>query len=73
MELQVTAAPGGGCTNSFSGTSSSAAVGGGVAALLLEANPALTWRDAQHLIIRSVRPREELDPNVEWRRNAAGR
>ena len=33
----------------------------------------LTWRDAQHLVVRSVRPHTDLAPDAGFRRNAAGR
>jgi len=48
----VTTKPGDECTDGFTGTSSSTAVAGGVAALVLEANPNLTWRDVQHIFIK---------------------
>ena len=37
------------------GTSGSAAIGSGIIALALEANPNLSWRDVQHLIVRTAR------------------
>ena len=37
----------------MTGTSVSAVIGAGIIALALEANPELTWRDVQHLIVRS--------------------
>lgn len=37
------------CTASHSGTSASAPQAAGIAALALEANPQLTWRDLQHI------------------------
>lgn len=37
------------CTASHSGTSASAPQAAGIAALTLEANPQLTWRDLQHI------------------------
>jgi proprotein convertase subtilisin/kexin type 2 len=39
------------CTKSHSGTSAAAPEAAGVFALALEANPALTWRDLQHLTV----------------------
>jgi len=46
------AAPNGNCnyTNTMNGTSSAAPVTVGVIALILEANPALTWRDVKHIL-----------------------
>lgn len=38
---------GGDCTTSFGGTSAAAPMVAGVVALILEANPRLTWRDVQ--------------------------
>lgn len=37
------------CTISHTGTSASAPLAAGIAALVLEANPNLTWRDLQHI------------------------
>jgi subtilisin family serine protease len=37
------------CTTSHTGTSASAPLAAGIAALTLEANPNLTWRDLQHI------------------------
>ncbi|KAJ9079451.1 pheromone processing endoprotease, variant 2 [Entomophthora muscae] len=47
------------CTTSFSYTSASAAMVSGVLALLLEKFPYLTWRDIQHLLIKSATPVQE--------------
>jgi len=44
-----------GCTDHASGTSASAPMAAGVIALALEANPSLTWRDVQHIIVRTAR------------------
>jgi len=37
-------------TSSFNGTSSAAPILSGVVALILESNPALTWRDVKHIL-----------------------
>jgi subtilisin-like proprotein convertase family protein len=61
---------GGGWTSSFGGTSATAPLGAGVAALILDANPNLTWRDVQHVLIESAR---KNDPNdADWTTNGAG-
>lgn len=45
----------GGCTTEHGGTSTAAPLAAGMCALALEANPSLTWRDLQHIIVRSSR------------------
>lgn len=45
-----------GCTILHTGTSASAPLAAGIVALALEANPDLTWRDLQHLVVRTARP-----------------
>lgn len=42
-----------GCTNSFGGTSASVPMIGGVVAMMLQANPKLSWKDVQDILIRS--------------------
>uniref|UniRef100_A0A8C4SFJ1 P/Homo B domain-containing protein n=1 Tax=Erpetoichthys calabaricus TaxID=27687 RepID=A0A8C4SFJ1_ERPCA len=59
------------CTQRHSGTSASAPLVAGVIALALEANPNLTWRDVQHLIVRASKP-ETLTAD-DWAANAVGR
>ncbi|XP_077988811.1 neuroendocrine convertase 1-like isoform X2 [Glandiceps talaboti] len=44
------------CTTSHTGTSASAPLAAGVIALLLEANPEVTWRDVQHIIVWTSEP-----------------
>ncbi|KAE9420589.1 hypothetical protein Angca_003913 [Angiostrongylus cantonensis] len=44
------------CTNTHTGTSASAPLAAGIVALTLEANPDLTWRDLQHIVIRAAKP-----------------
>ena len=58
-------------TDSFGGTSAAAPLAAGVIALLLEARPDLTWRDVQHILVRSARMIDESDPG--WEFNGAGR
>jgi len=60
-----------GCTSSHSGTSAAAPLAAGIFALVLEANPALTWRDLQHLVVRTSRQVDGSDSS--WHTNAAGR
>ncbi|XP_077988684.1 proprotein convertase subtilisin/kexin type 5-like isoform X2 [Glandiceps talaboti] len=43
------------CTDRHTGTSASAPLAAGILALVLEANPELTWRDIQHIIVRTSR------------------
>ncbi|KAI0984300.1 hypothetical protein GJ496_004315 [Pomphorhynchus laevis] len=59
----------GGCTNTHSGTSASAPIMAGIIALALEANPKLTWRDVQHIIVESS---SNNGLHGEWQTNAAG-
>ncbi|XP_015674021.1 proprotein convertase subtilisin/kexin type 4-like [Protobothrops mucrosquamatus] len=59
------------CTGSHTGTSASAPLAAGLIALALEANPALTWRDMQHLVVRASSP-AHLQAD-DWVVNGAGR
>jgi len=60
----------GNCTSSFGGTSSAAPLVAGVVALILDANPNLTWRDVQAILILSA---EKNDPTGSgWAVNGAG-
>ncbi|VDD75397.1 unnamed protein product [Mesocestoides corti] len=59
------------CTDSHSGTSASAPLAAGICALTLSANPRLTWRDLQYIVIYSARP-DGLYTN-DWRVNGVGR
>eukprot|EP00038_Savillea_parva_P007732 m.172197 g.172197 ORF g.172197 m.172197 type:complete len:971 (+) comp13486_c0_seq1:235-3147(+) len=61
----------GGCTNQHSGTSAAAPLAAGIFALVLEANPRLTWRDLQHLVVRTSRHIDSSDSG--WRANGIGR
>lgn len=47
--------PDGNYTSRFNGTSAAAPMVSGVVALMLEANPNLTWRDVQEILVRSAR------------------
>ena len=59
-----------GWTTSFGGTSAACPQVAGVVALMLQANPALTWRDVQHVLIESARQNDPGHP--EWITNGAG-
>uniref|UniRef100_A0AAY4E724 P/Homo B domain-containing protein n=1 Tax=Denticeps clupeoides TaxID=299321 RepID=A0AAY4E724_9TELE len=58
------------CTDGHTGTSVSAPMVAGVIALTLEANPLITWRDVQHLLVKTSRP-VHLKAS-DWKTNAAG-
>lgn len=53
------------CTVEHTGTSASAPLAAGICALALEANPDLTWRDMQYLVVLSSRV-EPLDKENGW-------
>ncbi|XP_063696789.1 furin-like protease 1 isoform X2 [Culicoides brevitarsis] len=59
------------CTASHTGTSASAPLAAGIAALVLEANSNLTWRDLQHIVVRTAKPGNLKDPT--WSKNGVGR
>jgi subtilisin-like proprotein convertase family protein len=65
-----TTTSGSGYTSSFGGTSSASPLGAGAVALMLEANPNLTYRDVQHILINSARKCD--DENGLWTTNGAG-
>ncbi|XP_060924003.1 proprotein convertase subtilisin/kexin type 6-like isoform X3 [Limanda limanda] len=58
------------CTDAHTGTSVSAPIVAGIVALTLEANLLLTWRDIQHLLVKTSRP-VHLKAD-DWKTNAAG-
>ncbi|WP_428304787.1 S8 family serine peptidase [Lacipirellula sp.] len=53
--------PDGNYTSRFNGTSASAPMVTGVIALMLEANPNLSWRDVQEILVRSARQVSPLE------------
>uniref|UniRef100_A0A8C5LYY2 P/Homo B domain-containing protein n=1 Tax=Leptobrachium leishanense TaxID=445787 RepID=A0A8C5LYY2_9ANUR len=59
------------CTDQHTGTSASAPFAAGIIALALEANPTLTWRDLQHLVMRASSP-GNLKAD-DWMNNGVGR
>jgi subtilisin family serine protease len=60
-----------GYTSNFSGTSAACPLAAGVGALILAANPALTVRDVQHVMVAAARQCDAGD--ASWIGNAAGR
>lgn len=60
----------GDCTNDFGGTSSATPLVSGVISLMLQANPDLTWRDVQDILVHTA---TQNDPDDEdWTDNGAG-
>ncbi|CAD5208442.1 unnamed protein product [Bursaphelenchus xylophilus] len=59
------------CTKTHTGTSASAPLVAGIAALTLESNPRLTWRDLQHIVVRTSNPKG-LKAG-DWKTNGVGR
>ncbi|CAD6184717.1 unnamed protein product [Caenorhabditis auriculariae] len=53
----------------LSGSSAAAAIASGIVGLAIQANPNLSQRDIQHLIIRTA---SKSSLNVNWNKNAAG-
>ncbi len=60
----------GDCRDNFGGTSASAPLAAGGVALMLQANPTLSWRDVQHILVKSA-VRNDPGDN-DWTLNAAG-
>ncbi|GAA5995243.1 hypothetical protein JCM5350_002797 [Sporobolomyces pararoseus] len=59
------------CTDRHGGTSAAAPIAAGIFALVLEARPDLTWRDMQHLCVRTAVQINPQDP--DWQMTASGR
>ncbi|XP_033095615.1 PC3-like endoprotease variant B [Anneissia japonica] len=59
-----------GCTSKFIGTSSAAPLASGILALVLQANPSLTWRDVQHIIVHGSHIPNPMEGG--WHINGAG-
>lgn len=62
----------GNCTLRHSGTSAAAPEAAGVFALALEANPNLTWRDMQHLVVLTSKRNKLYDELHKWKSNGRG-
>ncbi|XP_030379433.1 furin-like protease 2 isoform X2 [Scaptodrosophila lebanonensis] len=60
------------CTVEHTGTSASAPLAAGICALALEANPELTWRDMQYLVVYTSRP-GPLEKESGWTLNGVKR
>ncbi|GAA6016514.1 hypothetical protein JCM10207_002823 [Rhodosporidiobolus poonsookiae] len=59
------------CTDRHGGTSAAAPIAAGIFALVLEVRPDLTWRDMQHLCVRTA---VQVNPNdPDWQLTASGR
>ncbi|XP_020626671.1 furin-like [Orbicella faveolata] len=67
----ITATANGECTDHFSASSAAAAMASGLLALAVEANKNLTWRDMQHIIIRSSRADKRIIKAKDWNSNGA--
>ena len=67
---QITTDINNGCEVDFEGTSSAAPLAAGVFALVLEANPLITWRDMQHLLAMTAHVPNGLEGG--WTINGGG-
>ncbi|OKH30835.1 hypothetical protein NIES2119_30135 [[Phormidium ambiguum] IAM M-71] len=58
----------------FGGTSAAAGLVSGVVALMLDANPDLSWRDVQDILVKTARKNDfdEIDPESGWWQNGGG-
>lgn len=59
-----------GCTSDHTGTSAAAPLAAGIVALMLQANPKLSWRDVQHVLIHGAQMTDPTDP--DWVTTKAG-
>jgi len=57
-------------TNHFGGTSSATPLVSGIIALMLQANPNLTWRHIKHILIKTAKKNDPMD--ADWTTNGAG-
>ncbi|KAM9793224.1 proprotein convertase subtilisin/kexin type 5 [Syngnathus typhle] len=58
------------CATAKWGSALSVSAAAGIIALALEANPLLTWRDLQHIIVRTSDTRQLVA--ADWQKNGAG-
>ena len=61
------------CTENHTGTSASAPMASALVALALSANRRLSWRDMQHIVVRTARPDHLLAGSLDWAVNGVGR
>jgi len=61
------------CTEEHTGTSASAPLAAGLCALALEANPSLTWRDMQHIVVQTSNPAPLFGGASDWTTNGVGK
>lgn len=73
QHLTTTNAPSGCTSDGVEGTSFSAPIASGIIALALHANPNLTWRDVQHLIVLTTSRSGFSDTYSSWQTNGAGK
>ncbi|XP_014666816.1 PREDICTED: furin-like [Priapulus caudatus] len=59
------------CTTQHTGTSASAPLAAGIVALTLQANSRLSWRDLQHIVVRTANP--TYLTSDDWVVNGVGR
>ncbi|CAM1154801.1 PCSK1 (predicted) [Pycnogonum litorale] len=59
------------CSTDFDGTSAACPIAAGIYALVLQVNPNITWRDAQHLTVWTS-SYEAIRNKCVWNRNARG-
>jgi len=68
----IVANPGGGCTDAGYGTAMAVPVVSGVAALMLEVNPLLGWRDVMAILTQTAYMPPELVEAEDWTVNDGG-